>query len=349
MNSFLDKITVTRYLSVVNTSILSIHVILIVLFYRLHIMPMVYFNIGSVICYCICFFLVAKERLRGYVFVTFAEILLHTLMAVSYVGDNAGFQMYLLGSMSVVLFTHYFSVHTGRKPLNGPIFSAVCCVLYVVIIVYSKYHDPLYPLSFNEQFNLRVFNNLLAFLFIFTFFSLLTLIASRNEMELDRQAKHDNLTGLLNRHYLTRYMNSIQLTENLENYWVAIIDIDNFKDINDHYGHLCGDHILRSVSDIIREHCGGYTVCRWGGEEFLVLGASTDTEFCGLLERIRCSMEEQDFVYSDTHHHVTVTIGAAHYPKDQALDVWVNLADRRLYSGKQAGKNQVVSADVPSA
>ena len=345
MNPVLSRLTAKRYLLMINICVLAVHASLIIMFSRVRVRPMVYVNIGSVLCYCICFFLVAKEHVRGYELVTFVEILVHSFLAVHYVGDNAGFQMYYLGCMSIVLFTHYFSVHSGIKPISGPLLGAVCCVLYIFTIIYARSRFPRYPLDYDTQFYFRVYNTFLMFLFILTFFSLLALAASRNEEELARQAQHDNLTGLFNRRYLTQYMWELQQTDRLESCWLAIIDIDDFKLFNDRYGHLCGDYVLCAVADVIKEHCGeACVVCRWGGEEFLVVGEGRDDESRALLENIRTAMENGEFVYKDIRHCVTVTIGAAHYQSGQSLDAWINTADALLYEGKQAGKNRTVSA-----
>ena len=347
MNPVLSRITTKRYLMLMNICVLAIHICLIVIFSHIRVRPMFYVNIASVLCYCACFFLVTKKWVRVYVLVAFVEIVIHSFLAVHYVGDNAGFQMYYLGGMAIVLFTHYFSVHIGIKPLNGPILSIISCILYIFTIIYSQSNTPLFPLAYNTQFRLRVLNTFLMFVFIVTFFSLLTLVASHNEEELIKQTQHDNLTGLLNRRYLTQYMNDLYQTREMDGFWLAIIDIDDFKLFNDQYGHLCGDFVLRSVADTLQECCGErYTACRWGGEEFLVVGEGNYEECCALLEDIRTTLANRAFIYNDTRHSVTVTIGAAHYRHGQALNAWLNIADARLYMGKQAGKNQVVSADL---
>ena len=346
MDSVLSRITTKAYLTLMNISVLAVHASLIVIFSRIRVQPMVYVNIGSVVCYCICFLLVVKEQLRGYVMVSFVEILLHGFLAVHYVGDNTGFQMYYLVCIAIVLFTHYFAVHIGVKPVNGPLLSAVCCILYIFTIVYSRQNSARYPLDYTTQFRLRVFNTFLMFLFVLAFFSLLTLVASHNEKELAWQAQHDNLTGLFNRRYLTQYMNGLQQTGELDHYWLAIIDIDNFKLFNDQYGHLCGDFVLRCVADMLKELCGEpHTVCRWGGEEFMVVGEGSEEACSALLEHIRTAMAGQKLEYNGVRHSVTVTIGTARYQSDQGLDAWINTADARLYKGKQAGKNRIISSD----
>lgn len=346
MKSILSRITVKQYLMLMNLCFLAVHLSLIVIFFRIRVRPMAYVNIGSVVCYLACFLLVALERVRWYVLVCYVEILAHSFLAVHYVGDNAGFQMYYLACIAVVLFTHYFSVHTGTKPINGPVLSVISCVLYIFTIVYSQQTMPLSPLAYNTQFHLRVFNTFLVFLFVLAFFSMLTLVASRNEVELVRQTQHDNLTGLLNRRYLTQYMNDLQQAQQMDHRWLAILDIDDFKLFNDRYGHLCGDYVLCAVADVITELCSDQcTVCRWGGEEFLIVGQGSEEESRRLTEKLRTVMADREFTYSGTRHAVTVTIGVAHYQSGQDLDTWINTADARLYKGKQAGKNQIVSAD----
>ena len=346
MKSILDGISAKRYLIMMNVCVLAIHVSLIGILSWMRVTPMVYVNIASVICYGICFLLVAQERVRVYVLVTFAEIMIHVFLAVYYMGDGASFQLYCLGCMSIVLFTHYFAVHIGRKPVNGPLLSVACCAMYVIMMVFSRSHTPLYPLSYNEQYYLRVFNVLLMFLFILTFFSLLTLVASRNEVELAQQARYDNLTGLMNRRYLTEYMHEVHETENMENYWLAILDIDDFKMVNDQHGHLCGDFVLRSVAEIINDCCEDCMVCRWGGEEFMIVGTDHNhgVGMDALLENIRSTVAAKEFIYNDSINlHLTVTMGAARYRSSDSMDMWVNLADTRLYNGKQTGKNKVVT------
>lgn len=330
-----------------NLFVLTVHTSLFFLFMFLHVTLMVFVNLCSVICYCVCIVLVRKERVTGYILVTYVEILLHTILAILSVGSGLGFQLYFISSIAIVLFAQYFSVHLGiTKPINGSLLSAICGVMYVLMLILDRFHEPFYAMSDNAAFGCTVLNSALVFGFVILFFSALTGVAAGNEIDLSRQATHDNLTGLLNRHYLTKYMDDIHKTENLTDYWLAILDIDDFKEINDRHGHLCGDFVLCSVADIIKKHCEDCLVCRWGGEEFMVVGPNPAQEndmIVALLEEVRSTIASEEFAYNDdTKLHLTVTIGVARYHNGQTLDAWVNTADTRLYSGKQTGKNQVV-------
>ena len=332
-----------------NLSVLTVHTCLVFLFSALRVTLMVYFNVCSILCYCVCFLLVRKERVPEYILVSIAEILFHSFLAVLCVGSGLGFQLYFIDSIAIVLFAQYFSVHIGVKPVNGPGLSAVCGVMYILSLIFDRIHEPLYRLSEDVAFGCTMLNSVLTLGFIILFFSLLTNLAANFELELTRQASHDSLTGLVNRHYLTKYMNTIHQTEDMKNYWLAILDIDDFKTVNDRYGHLCGDFVLRSVAEAIQACCGERMVCRWGGEEFMVVGVDDARQggMNALLEEIRSTIASKEFVYGDEIKlHLTVTLGAARYHKGQSLDTWVNRADVRLYNGKQAGKNRVIMADV---
>ena len=349
MNSFLNSVTAKRYLMIMNFSVLAVHTSLVFLFSVLRVTLMVYFNVCSILCYCMCFALVRQERVSEYISVTFVEILFHSFLAVLSVGCGPGFQLYFIDGIAIVLFAQYFSAHIGVKPVNGPVLSTACGAMYILSLILDRVHAPLYLLNEDIAFSCMTLNSVLTVVFIVVFFSLLTSVAVNSETELVRLASHDNLTGLMNRHYMMKYMNNLHQTEDLENYWIAILDIDDFIMINDRYGHLCGDFVLRSVSKTIKACCGDRMVCRWGGEEFLVVGVDSDAErgLNALLEKIRGTIAEEEFIYDDgVKLHLTVTIGAAYYRGDRTLDDWVNEADVRLYNGKQTGKNRVISADA---
>ncbi len=125
-----------------------------------------------------------------------------------------------------------------------------------------------------------------------------------------------------------------------EQYWVAIADLDGFKQINDIYGHNCGDYVLKSAADILRNAGNNIFVCRWGGEEFLMAGRS-ETETVQL-ERMRTAVEAHPFEYEGQRLHITITIGMAMFRQGQSIDEWIDAADKKLYEGKTTGKNRVI-------
>lgn len=169
-------------------------------------------------------------------------------------------------------------------------------------------------------------------------------IMTRFSQKLETEASRDWLTGLLNRRYMHAYiMNLIRAGESSNRrLYFMLIDIDDFKAINDQYGHSVGDHVLQSfaerVNSIIREDdC----FCRLGGEEFGLFALSeTDDEVMQLAERIRHRVESQLHSSSGLHEPVTISIGIT--PVADAFDVEPALkrADWAMYRVKQSGKNQ---------
>ena len=121
-------------------------------------------------------------------------------------------------------------------------------------------------------------------------------------------------------------------------------DIDKFKDFNDHYGHVCGDMVLRTVAEIMKNSLRKQDIIsRWGGEEFLALLPETPLGGASLVaERLRKKIADTEIHFADQNLHVTITIGVAEYDERLGMDHSINLADRALYEGKQTGRNKIV-------
>ena len=125
-------------------------------------------------------------------------------------------------------------------------------------------------------------------------------------------------------------------------------DIDDFKKVNDTYGHGFGDEVLITVANILTENVRKEDyVCRWGGEEFLIVQSCAEDEYEGLggkslvlkvLEKVR----NYDFDYDSHHIPVTMTAGIATPASGDSVLSVIQKADESLYWGKQHGKNQLV-------
>ncbi|MGE5473199.1 MAG: diguanylate cyclase [Ignavibacteriales bacterium] len=182
-------------------------------------------------------------------------------------------------------------------------------------------------------------------------------IAIENAVIYDKMEKLATIDGLTQVHN-RRYFNEVFLTEfsDLKKnsaVSVAMMDIDNFKKINDTYGHLVGDAVLKNVASIIKNTiCASdsddYLVARYGGEEFVILFRNTELETAmTMLEVVRKNIESSSVDDDDQKVKFTISIGAAEYPKTSS-DVKQILrdADNALYKAKQTGKNKVVAADI---
>jgi diguanylate cyclase (GGDEF)-like protein len=184
--------------------------------------------------------------------------------------------------------------------------------------------------------------------------------------DLKRLADRDGLTGVYNRRFFNAYFTIelrraqgflehrsqlLAMQDNHMNFGLALIDIDQFKQINDEYGHLVGDTVLKQVAGIIEGNIFSRDVlCRYGGDEFALL--LTKTSPGGILqamEKIRREIEKHDFAddTSQTHHRITISVGLVDFTEvpDRNSNEILKLADDRLLKAKSLGRNRIVRQD----
>lgn len=171
----------------------------------------------------------------------------------------------------------------------------------------------------------------------------------RMQAEFRRQANTDPLTGIYNRRMLyTLAEPAFQLARRHSlPLSVAMIDLDNFKHVNDQYGHAVGDHVLRALSQFVQTQIRVTDIFgRFGGEEFLLILPQTSVQGAILLvERIRKSIEEHIFKIGELEVPVTISAGVATlaHRQDQLIDHLIDKADQALYQAKADGKNCISS------
>lgn len=171
-------------------------------------------------------------------------------------------------------------------------------------------------------------------------------IAVQNSILFD-MATMDMMTGLKVKHYLTKFMDEcIKLGEH--NFVVLMMDIDNFKSVNDTYGHQTGDDTIIAVSNVIKKAVRINDIpSRYGGEEFVVMLRDTDiNEAMIVAERIRSGIEALIIKTPHNEIGVTISIGAAEFDDDidKNTDDIIGRADNSLYISKNHGKNQITTA-----
>ena len=167
--------------------------------------------------------------------------------------------------------------------------------------------------------------------------------------ELSDQAEHDPLTGIANRRAL-----DARLEEELErarrhgtHLALVLIDVDDFKQFNDHYGHQCGDEVLRTFGTMLAGSVRELDLAgRFGGEEFALVLPGTPVEgACVVAEQIRKALRNIELTGpAGEPLRITASFGAAAFPACTTLDQLIDLADRSLYEAKRLGKDRVVGA-----
>lgn len=165
------------------------------------------------------------------------------------------------------------------------------------------------------------------------------------QASLRKMAYHDYLTQLPNRHFLDELMQKevdlVRCTG--ANCCIIICDIDHFKNVNDTYGHLAGDDLLRAFGQLLQENIrSGSTLVRLGGEEFVILAPNTSLKQGAIAaERLRDLVEKHTFYLEQNAVKITASFGVATLTGTEEARDYYHRADRALYTAKNRGRNQV--------
>jgi diguanylate cyclase (GGDEF)-like protein len=165
--------------------------------------------------------------------------------------------------------------------------------------------------------------------------------------KLEELSRTDPLTKLWNRRHMHEMINleKTRVEREFKPFSFILMDIDHFKNVNDTYGHECGDYILATMAVILRSVVRKQDVVgRWGGEEFLLFLPSTSLKGAlTIAESIRKKIADYPFNYSSTDIPITATLGVSQYEETASAEACIKLADDALYEGKESGRNRVVS------
>lgn len=324
--------------------LLVVHIGLFALFWTSGVTPMAYFNIFSIAFYASSSYLVYRDKLREFVVATYLEIVVHMTLASYFTGWENGFQVTLIGMYIALFFCEYVGRCLQVPYANALGWGAIGMVASLGVYLVGLVHPPEYALPHEATGALQFIWNALVFgIGMFCLWAFVRL-SFQSEAMLTTEASHDALTGLPNRYRMSESLRRAIDNDDGSLRWLAMVDIDDFKAINDVHGHNCGDEVLKAVAGILQSGPADVDVCRWGGEEFLIVGKTDEdmTVVLGQLEKLRAAVEQHVFHYEGLRLHLTITIGVALYKRGESVEEWINDVDEKLYTGKANGKNQVV-------
>lgn len=337
-------------------SIAIVHIIITFRFLLLHYTFLYLYNLISVVFYLIVGTLLPpKGKFYTIYLCSYIEILLHSSLASLLAGWEWGFMLYILALIPVAFYLAYSLPQFGRNLAKPFTFTFIAMCVFLIVRIASAYIEPVYTQKTYDPHLIIAYSfNALVSLLMLIFFSLLFAIEiRRNEIRLESQnlilsavSSKDPLTGLLNRRSMDAHLSkAVTLAQNnAQSFSVIIGDIDDFKKVNDTYGHNIGDNVLINVAKTITSEIPeNASVCRWGGEEILILIHQNSEQTALIAENIRKAVCHCETRTSDTAIRITMTFGIAQYEEGIPIQKLIALADARLYKGKKNGKNQVVA------
>lgn len=335
-----------------NTLLLVVHVLYFAMFIMLEVYFMVFVNICSIAIYASAYDTVRKN-LSHFLLKTYFEIVFHLCLSVFFVGFDYGFQLHCFSLIPVVFYFEYLSPdRTRSKHIMTLISSFVLMVIYLVL--YLLFFDTVafYPATnLALQKGIYIFNIILVFSFMIYFMYRYIKTSVETETALAEASTRDQLTKLCNRRNMLIYLDRsfLECTSKNQEMAVSILDIDDFKKVNDIYGHNAGDYVLREVASEILAYEKEYDImtCRWGGEEFVLVmtGERSYLELKEKMQKLVETIANKTFTFDNINIPVTITAGIAKFRRDATIDALIARADSYLYEGKHNGKNQLVSKD----
>ena len=328
-----------------------VHAFYAILFACVGIRELMLFNIASTIMYLTGMLCIRNNRLTlMWLCLLSAEIMAHEILCGMLLGFKYEFSLY---SLSIIPVTFFISFLDPR--IKHPfVISSILAVLNFLCVVASLDTDYIHTSPYDEFPRIFVMSvsrfNIIIAVMILISFSVMFIskinydfkVLKENNDALDRLANYDQLTGLRNRNHIRDFFELY--IKSTDPYCVILGDIDDFKRVNDTFGHTAGDDVLKAVSSIIRDAVGDNgVVCRWGGEEILILLKGSTDKCIGVNEDILQRIRNKTVESGKYRINVTMTFGLCDYGDAMDIEKLISLADKRLYIGKKNGKNRIVT------
>lgn len=331
----------------------AIHLGIAVIFACIPVIPFALLNFFSALLFTIVLQnLVKKGNISLGILIAMTEIMVVSFFETICFGFSSGFMLYNFSMISSIFYFCYALDKVRNKEVVSLILSFICMLCFLTSYLILTVVDPFYSVATIFMRILHIYNSIATFivLILFSFLSIWEIkasqemLASQNE-KLHEMAHKDPLTHLLNRRSMNIHLQQCMERQKRTGQRFSLIlgDIDDFKKINDTYGHDAGDFVLVTIAERITQSLrDGDVVCRWGGEEILILINDPLDIAANAAERIRKKIADSPVSYKGMEIHVTMTFGVCESIPGYRLEDLIQQADEHLYTGKKSGKNIVV-------
>lgn len=335
---------VTKLCMAVNASLLLFVMCFSALYIYYGVTLMIVYSAVAIIAYALYFIVLKRKHVCVYMWCVYATIIIYMALATISLGYDCGFHLYCMSIIPIIFYSKYMSLKLHTPDPHPLLVSILIIAVNVISIGISIINGPMYIINRNAEVVLLVANTMSVAAFLIYYTKMIVDLVIESENKLSAIANKDLLTNLYSRRYILKHLEDKEKAAPDE--WLAMLDVDDFKKINDTYGHNCGDYVLSYIADIMKRVCNGCIISRWGGEEFLIYGEDNRISQ-SVLEQLRKEINISECVYNNQRINISVTIGVEVRNEtlssaESSITDWIKRTDDRLYYGKNNGKNQVV-------
>lgn len=283
----------------------------------------------------------------------FTIIVTLQIFSVANFNDYFVFLLILIGIMLLLIFSSLIVIYRQNKTLQNKMSIIAVSILLVFssIDMYRYFFKNLALTSYSDT-SMFARIGIMAMLFILGYSSIrqiLVYYSENSKAEIYKMLAHtDSMSGLKNRAYLSEIypLHFQNAAKQQTPFSLIMVDIDNFKNYNDHYGHNAGDEVIQSVATVLQteaEIFGGMAI-RYGGEEFLVVLPQGDRENSVLLaEKIKLGIAGKKMIHEYNSADIFVTVSQGIYSavptKEDSLEHFIDCSDQAMYTVKRSSKN----------
>ncbi len=303
-------------------------------------------NSACLLCNLFIYHLYEQNKRSMGVYLLLTQLYVFMIIATIVMGWDYGFQQYLYGILCIFFLPFYIPDSFKNKYLRVGFIGILFIITYYIlsyICHYTKYSTGLINPIFSVH-TIHAINSSVSMAAVSSFCILSSMINNEDKRKLKRKADFDELTTLYNRYGLNEILT--EMMDAKKSFYIAIADLDHFKNVNDTYGHNAGDEILQALANKLLElNRNLIKVGRWGGEEFLIVGDSKVGchEFKHRLNEIREEISKIKFKAGSKKINITVSMGIAKFNPKKTIEDNVKVADGNLYKAKETGRNKIVS------
>ena len=344
----IDPKLIQRFFFTLDFALLITHLMLQFVYYGIGSTVLFSMNILSLATYLFLIIVLKNKQYPIFVLVVYIEVLFHAIIATLVTGWPANFQLWLIA----LTCSYFFPSLVFEKKIDTErisfVFAIISAIAYFAVLAYSHY-GKIWPIMLflpaDACFALTVMNSIIAFIVVIMFSSNFAKGLLGSNKKLSVYANFDQLTGLYNRYGIQAIITDVYHDFQDLEYSVAIFDIDNFKSINDIYGHVAGDVALKAIGEELLGMIGGDKLfCRWGGDEFtvIVIGGNHEERITDCLEMLRKRVMNMELKANGESFNITISCGIAYHRAGETRNQSFYRADKVLYEAKARGKNQIV-------